>query len=77
MGDIAVNYKWMLDRQITIIGLSWHPREGTADMLAMIGAGVLEVNALRARRFALDEVNEAGRWAERESGGLTHAALLP
>ena len=77
MGDLAVNYKWMLDRQITILGSSWYPREGSADMLGMIGAGVLEVNALRARCFPLDEVNEAVQWAERESGGLTHAALVP
>ena len=77
MGDLPVNYKWMLDNQVTMLGSSWYPREGTAEMLAMIGSGVLDVGALRARKFSLDEVNEAVQWAERSSGGLTHAALVP
>ena len=77
MGDLSINYKWMLDRQITILGSSWYPRQGSAEMLDMIGAGVLNVEVLRARRFPLDEVNEAVRWAETGSGGLLHAALVP
>ena len=77
MGDMPINYKWMLDNQITILGSSWYPRAGSAEMLGMIGAGVLKVEALEARRFSLDEVNEAVKWAERGSGGLVHAALVP
>ena len=77
MGDLPVSYKWVLDNQITILGSSWYPRAGSAEMLGMIGAGVLDVGALGARKFALDEVNEAVQWAERHSGGLTHAALVP
>jgi len=77
MGDMPVNYKWMLDNQITILGSSWYPRSGSAEILGMIGAGVLNVGALKARKFSLDQVNEAVQWAERNSGGLTHAALVP
>ena len=73
MGDVSVNYKWMLDNQIRILGSSWYPREGSA---GMIGADVLNVEALTARRFPLDQVNEAVLWAERGSGGLTHTALV-
>ena len=77
MGDMPVNYKWMLDNQITILGSSWYPRSGSAELLGMIGAGVLNVEALEARTFSLDEVNDAVQWAERGSGGLVHAALVP
>lgn len=77
MGDLSVNYKWMLDKQITILGSSWYPRSGSAEMLAMIGSGVLKVDALQAETFTLDEVNDAVAWAEKGSGGLKHAALLP
>ena len=77
MGDLPINYKWMLDNQITILGSSWYPRVGSVEMLGMIGAGVLDVSVLEAREFALDEVNEAVQWAEQSSGGLTHAALVP
>ena len=55
----------------------WELMPGTAEMLAMIGSGVLDVGVLEARKFSLDEVNEAVQWAERSSGGLTHAALVP
>ena len=77
MGDLKVNYKWMLDNQIRILGSSWFPRSGTADLLGMIASGVLNVEALRARRFPLDQANEAVQWAEHGSGGLTHATLVP
>ena len=77
MGDMPINYKWLLDNQITILGSSWYPRSGSGEMLAMIGAGILNVGVLKARKFSLDEVNEAVQWAERGSGGLTHAALVP
>ncbi len=77
MGDLSVNYKWMLDKQITILGSSWYPRSGSAEMLGMIGAGVLNVEALSAQEFSLEEANEAVQWAEKSSGGLTHAVLSP
>ena len=46
-------------------------------MLAMIGSGALDVSALRARVFSLEEVNEAVQWAATGPGGLEHAALVP
>jgi alcohol dehydrogenase len=76
-GDMAVNYKWMLDKQITIIGSSWYPRRGTAEMLGMIGRGALDANVLRARKFALDEAQAAVEWAAHGPGGLEHAAIVP
>lgn len=76
VGDIPVNYKWMLDKQMTILGSSWYPRGGTREMLGMIGIGALKVNALRARRFGLDEINEGISWAAKGPGGLEHAALV-
>ena len=77
VGDMAVNYKWMLDKQITIIGSSWYPRRGTAEMLGMIGRGALDANVLRARKFALDEAQAAVEWAAHGPGGLEHAAIVP
>ena len=75
--DMAVNYKWMLDKQITIIGSSWYPRSGTAEMLGMIGRGALDANVLRARKFPLDEAQAAVDWAAQGPGGLEHAAIVP
>ena len=77
VGELAISYKWVLDKQITILGSSWYPREGNAEMFSMIGTGALDAEALRARVFSLDEVNEAAQWAEHGSGGLEHAALVP
>lgn len=73
----AINYKWMLDRQITMLGSSWYPRTGNPEMIGMIASGALDINVLRARKFSLAEVNEAVLWAARGPGGLEHAALIP
>lgn len=75
-GDMQINYKWVLDKQITILGSSWFPRSGAAELLAMIGSGALNVEALRATRFPLERVNEAVNWAAKGPGGLEHAALV-
>ena len=76
-GDLAVNYKWMLDQQITMLGSSWYPRQGTAELLGMIATGALDAEVLRPRVFSLDEANEAVQWAEKGPGGLEHAAFVP
>jgi alcohol dehydrogenase len=76
-GDLAVNYEWMLDKQITMLGSSWYPRQGTAEMVGMIATGALDAEALRTRVFSLDEANDAVQWAEKGPGGLEHAALVP
>ena len=76
-GDLAVNYKWLLDKQITLLGSSWYPRQGTAEMAGMIATGALDAEALRARVFSLDDANEAVHWAEAGPGGLEHAAIVP
>ena len=77
MGDLSINYKWMLDRQITIIGSSWYPRSGNAELIGLIAHGALRIEALRARTFSLDEANTAVNWAASGPGGLEHAALVP
>ena len=77
MSDLAINYKWMLDKQITVLGSSWYPRTGNTEMIGMIASGALDISVLRARRFSLEAVNEAVLWAARGPGGLEHAALIP
>lgn len=76
IGEIPVNYKWMLDKQITLIGSSWYPRRGTRELVGMIGSSALDVHALRARKFSLEAINEGISWAAKGPGGLEHAALV-
>ena len=77
MSDLSINYKWILDQQITVLGSSWYPRTGNAEMISMIASGALHITALRARKFPLEEANDAVAWAAREPGGLEHVALTP
>ena len=77
MSDLSINYKWLLDKQITILGSSWYPRSGNAEMIGMIANGALDISVLRATCFQLDAVNEAVLWAAAGPGGLEHAALVP
>lgn len=77
MSDLSLNYKWLLDKQITILGSSWYPRSGNAEMIGMIANGAINIAALRARTFPLEQANEAVSWAATGPGGLEHAALVP
>jgi alcohol dehydrogenase len=74
---LAINAKWVLDQQVRIVGSSWFPRWASAAMLAMIGSGTLDLGALRAHRYPLDEVNEAVAIAAKGPGGFDHVALGP
>ena len=77
MGDLTLNYKWIMDNQLVVLGTSWFPRGGTAELLRLIGGGALDLTVLRAREFALDRAQEAVEWAEQGPGGLEHGALIP
>ena len=77
MGDLSLNYKWLLDKQITLLGSSWYPRTGNSEMIAMIANRALDITALRARKFPLEQANDAVSWAAVGPGGLEHAALVP
>jgi alcohol dehydrogenase len=76
IGDLPIPYKWMLDKQITLLGSSWFPRAATRNLLGMMGGGSLPVEAMRAKPFTLDKINEGINWAAKGPGGLEHAALV-
>ncbi len=74
---LNVNTKWILDNQVRILGSSWFPRAAMAQLLAMIGAGALDMGVFRAQSWPLSKVNEAIARAAKGPGGLEHLALAP
>jgi alcohol dehydrogenase len=75
--DLPVSYQYVLIRALTIKGSIWFPRRAAAELLAMIGRGVLDLGALRPQRFPLAGVNAAIAKATERPGGLDHIAICP
>lgn len=78
-GPFQVSYGDLLMRDIVVRGSLWFPRRAIADILALIGAGALDLTTIKARRFPLDQANEAmeAAAASDRAGGFEHCAVVP
>jgi len=76
VGELPVPYTTVLLKELNICGSIWFPRRAAADLLTMIGRGVLSLDAVRVTPFALDDVGSAINEAARHRG-LAHVVLEP
>ncbi len=67
----------MIGLKLTIRGAEWFPAAATADLLRMVGSGMLDLSALSVRSFSLDDTEAALEYAHTGPGGFEHVALLP
>jgi len=56
---MALPLGFLLSNDITVRGSLWFEREDIAELLAMIGSGVLDLSSVRLQEFALDDVADA------------------
>lgn len=61
----------------SLVGSFWFPRGTAADVLAMVGAGALNLKSLRAVSFPFAQIEEAMKRSVETAGGLFHVALTP
>lgn len=78
-GALPLDYGDLLMREIAVRGSLWFPRRAIADILALIAAGALDLTTVKARRFSLDQANEAIAAAASpdRAGGFEHCAVVP
>lgn len=74
--DIPVSYYDMLTREITITGSFMYPVTAPKEIVNMIRANTLSIEALRADEFALQDINEAVTHAT-QLKGLHYSVLTP
>ncbi len=78
-GALPLNYGDLLMRDLVVRGSLWFPRRAIADILALIGTGALDLSTIKARRFSLDQANDAIAAAAlpERAGGFEHCAVVP
>lgn len=72
---LPVPLGWLLSNDITLRGSLWFERRDLADLLAMIGSGVLDLSAVRQDVYPLERVDEALAAAAIRPGGLQQVVL--
>lgn len=77
LGSIGQNYFEFLMRDVTIRGSVWFTDAEADELVALIGAGVVDLSWLDNRAFALDDVNEALAAASDQPGGFVNVVVLP
>jgi len=78
-GALPLNYGDLLMRDLVVRGSLWFPRRAIADILALIGTGALDLTTIKARRFTLDQANDAiaAAASSERAGGFEHCAVVP
>jgi alcohol dehydrogenase len=76
-GPLSFDYTDLMYREVAVRGSLWFPRRAAAELVAMIGAGTLDLSAIAPKTAPLDRVNDALREAAQGSTGLSHWAVCP
>ena len=78
-GALPLNYGDLLMRDLVVRGSLWFPRRAIADILALIGTGAFDLTTVKARRFSLDQANDAiaAAASPERAGGFEHCAVVP
>ncbi|MCE3555809.1 alcohol dehydrogenase catalytic domain-containing protein [Pseudonocardia sp. RS11V-5] len=77
LGDVAQTYMDILMLDVQVMGSQWFSAEDADQMIAMIGAGVIDLSFLEHRVFGLPEVNEAIERVGSRPGGFENVVVMP
>jgi alcohol dehydrogenase len=76
-GDIsAPYYEWFM-RDVALIGSVWFTDGEIDELIALIGAGVIDLSWLENQTFPLDKVNDALDAASDRPGGFINVVVIP
>lgn len=76
-GNLEQSYMQVLMHDVHTVGSQWFSAAEADQMIAMIGAGVIDLSFLEHRRFSLSEVNEAIDLVGSRVGGFVNVVVLP
>jgi alcohol dehydrogenase len=77
-GDISQSYWDFFGRDVAILGQVWFTDPEAEEMIAMIGAGVIDFSFLEHQKFKLEEVNDALSAASdgARAGGFSNVVVM-
>jgi alcohol dehydrogenase len=75
--DLALPYPWLMRNSVTVRGQWMYPRTANAQFIALVRAGLLDLDHEDITTFELDEANEAVAHAAAHGGPFTRTVLTP
>jgi alcohol dehydrogenase len=81
MGGVRQNlqlpYSWLMRNNITLRGQWMYARESVGRLVALVRAGLLDLETTALTRFSLDDVNEAVTHAAAHAGAFQATVICP
>ena len=74
--EIPIPYGMMLGKELTIKGSFMFQRNAPAEILRMIGSGLLDLSIFKYSKYTLDQVNDAIQFAT-TCKGLSYCVVIP
>lgn len=75
--DLALPYPWLMRNSVTVRGQWMFQRTANAQLIALVRAGLLDLDQDDITTFELDEANEAVAHAAAHGGPFTRTVLTP
>lgn len=76
-GDIKQPYYEFFMRDVALVGSVWFTNAEIDELIALVGAGVVDLSWLENQTFPLDKVNEALDAASDRPGGFVNVVVIP
>ena len=76
-GDLGLPYPWLMRNCVTVRGQWMYPREASLRLIAMIRAGLIELEMFETTLFDLDEVEKAIAHAAAQRGPFKATVIQP
>jgi alcohol dehydrogenase len=74
---LELDYAWLMRNCITIIGKWMYPPDATPRMVALIRAGLVQLDDFHVTAFSLEKVNDAVAYAAANSGPFKMTVITP
>lgn len=75
--DLAIDYNWLMHQEVTLRGAWMYAPSAVAQMVAMVRAGTVDLDAIDRTEFALADVNAAIVHAAHHAGPRQLTVLRP
>lgn len=75
--DIHFPYGWLMRNGITLRGQWMYARESVGRLIALVRAGLIDLEATAVTRFSLEDVNEAVAHAAAHAGAFEATVICP
>lgn len=75
--DLRLPYPWLMRNSITVRGQWMYPPEARARLIALVRAGLIDLNGFEITEFGLDEANDAVAHAATHGGPFRTTVIRP